>query len=283
MTTASILLFLLRGDAKSLRWAEIKGWTGKGIAAPRTELDDLLARAELEKAGVYILVGTDPDTGQPRAYIGEAEVIRDRLKQHRSREFWISVIVFVSKDDNLTKGHIKYLEGKLILEAKEVNRVVLENSAISGSKLPEADTADMDEFLARIRQLLPVLGSDLLTPVISIQTGTKAAPRLFCRKLNAVAQGQRTANGFVVYKGSTAVAKDRAASAKHTPSIVEKRALFLATGKLVRKDDVLEFQEDVEFTSPSAAAAVIGGGSANGLIEWKDATGQTLKVIDETA
>src|SRR5258706_1041454 len=97
MTSATIKLFLPRGDAKCLRTAEISNWSGKAVAAPRTEMDELLQREELDKPGVYILSGTDPTTGSPRAYIGEAEVIRERLKQHRTKEFWISAIVFVSK------------------------------------------------------------------------------------------------------------------------------------------------------------------------------------------
>jgi hypothetical protein len=281
MTHAHIDLFLLRGDAKRLRWAEIVGWTGKGIAAPRTELDELLARPELQTAGIYILVGTDSDTGQARVYIGEAEVIGNRLKQHRTKDFWISVIVFVSKDQSLTRGHIQYLEAKIITEAKEIGRALLENSAIGGATLPEADTADMEDFLSRVRQLLPVLGSDLLTPVIPVQVGPVAQVRLFCTKRDAEAQGQRTANGFVVFKGSTAVAKDRDGALKHAPWIVALRASLVETGKLLLKGTVLEFQEDIEFTSPSAAAAVICGGSANGLIEWQDASGRTLKAIDE--
>ena len=64
---------------------KISNWTGKAVAAPRTELDELLARDELDKAGVYILIGSDPLTNAPRAYIGEAEIIRDRLKQHAGR------------------------------------------------------------------------------------------------------------------------------------------------------------------------------------------------------
>ena len=73
MTSATIKLFLPRGDAKSPRTAEISNWTGKAVVAPRTELDELLAREELDKAGVYILIGSDPLTNAPRAYIGEAE------------------------------------------------------------------------------------------------------------------------------------------------------------------------------------------------------------------
>ena len=128
MTSATIKLFLPRGDAKSLRTAEISNWTGKAVAAPRTELDELLNREELDKAGVYILTGTDPRNNAPHAYIGEAEVIRERLKQHKSKEFWVSAIVFVSKDENLTKAHVRYLENRLLVEAAHINRFALEQN-----------------------------------------------------------------------------------------------------------------------------------------------------------
>lgn len=62
------------------------------------------------------------------AYIGEAEVIRDRLKQHKAKDFWNAVVIFVSKDENLTKAHIRYLESRLLLEAKKVGRYRLENA-----------------------------------------------------------------------------------------------------------------------------------------------------------
>src|SRR5262245_23450731 len=103
-------------------------WTGFAIAATRTELDQLLQRDELDKAGIYILTGTDPLSGSPRAYIGEAEVIRDRLKQHKSKEFWISAIMFVSKDENLTKAHVRYLESRLLTEATQAGRFTLEQN-----------------------------------------------------------------------------------------------------------------------------------------------------------
>src|SRR5664280_1709736 len=143
MTSATIKLFLPKGDAKGLRTAEISNWTGKALAAPRTDLDRLLDRDECEKAGVYVLTGSDPVTNQPHAYIGEAEVIRDGLRQHRVKEFWVSVVVFVSKDENLTKAHVRYLESRLLAEATHVGRFTLEQNQASGSKLPESDREDM--------------------------------------------------------------------------------------------------------------------------------------------
>ena len=280
MTSATIKLFLPRGDAKSLRTAEISNWTGKAIAAPRTELDDLLSREELEKAGVYILLGSDPLTNAPRAYIGEAEVIRDRLKQHKTKEFWVSAIIFVSKDENLTKAHVRFLENRLLAEAGRINRFTLEQNQAGGSRLPESDREDMEVFLARIRQLLPVLGSDILAPIT--QPAAKAQPGgvLFCRNKGAEARGLRTADGFVIFHGSTAVLEHRR-SADSSPYVLAQRNQLIANGTLIEKNGFLVFTKDAEFSSPSAAAAVIHGGSANGLLAWKSGNGTSLKQLDE--
>ncbi len=281
MASATIKLFLPRGDAKSLRTAEISNWTGKAVAAPHTELDELLAREELDKAGVYILLGSDPLTNTPRAYIGEAEIIRDRLKQHKTKEFWVTAIIFVSKDENLTKAHVRYIENRLLGEATQVNRFTLEQNQAGGSRLPESDREDMEVFLDRIRQLLPVLGSDILSPIAQ---PAKAQPggMLFCRIKGAEARGQRTANGFVVFHGSTAVLEQRP-SADNYPYLVAQRKQLISDRTLVEKDGFLVFARDVEFSSPSAAAVVVHGGSANGLIAWKTKEGRSLKQLDEQA
>jgi len=282
MNSATIKLFLPRGDAKSLRTAEIMNWTGFAIAAPRTELDDLLQREELDKSGIYILSGSDPLSGSPRVYIGEAEVIRERLKQHKTKEFWISAIAFISKDENLTKAHVRYLESRLLAEAGQVGRFTLEQNQAGGSKLPESDRADMEVFLYHIRQLLPVLGSDLLIPVAQPAAKLQTGGVLFCQRKGAEGRGHRTPDGFVVLKGSTAVLQERE-SAKSWPATIAIRKQLIADGTLVQKDGFYVFTRDVQFSSPSAAAAVIEGGSANGLIAWRTKDGTNLKELDEEA
>ena len=280
MTSATIKLFLPKGDSKRLRTAEISNWTGKAIAAPRTDLDDLLVREELEKAGVYVLLGTDVASNRPKAYIGEAEVIRERLKQHRTKEFWTSVIVFVSKDENLTKAHVRYLEQRLLAEAEKTRRFILEQNQAGGAKLPESDREEMEVFLARIAQLLPVLGTDLITPVGDAQPASRHDNLLICRNKNAEAKGMQTASGFVVFKGSTAV-RDERPSAENYPYVIAQRRQLVADATLVEQNGLLVFSRDVEFTSPSAAAAVIHGGSANGWAAWKNREGKSLKQMEE--
>lgn len=280
MTSATIKLFLPRGDAKSLRTAEISNWSGKAIAAPRTELEELFAREELDKPGVYILLGTDPDSNAPKAYVGEAEVLRERFKQHKSKEFWVTAIAFVSKDENLTKAHVRYLESRILSEASSIGRYLLEQNQAGGSKLPESDREDMEVFLVRIRQLLPVLGSDILSPVVQLAASTAAPKMLFCSSKNAEAQGRRSANGFVIFKGSTAVVKERPSAQQWIKSM---RQQLVDEGVVVLDGGLFRFVKDAEFSSPSAAAATIKGGNANGLTVWRTQDGVTLRELDEMA
>lgn len=69
MTSATIKLFLPHGEARRLRVGEVSHWTGKALAAPRNELDDLLAREETDSSGVHFLLGVNPDMGDNLAYI----------------------------------------------------------------------------------------------------------------------------------------------------------------------------------------------------------------------
>ena len=47
--------------------------------------------------------------------------------------------------------------------------------------------------------------------------------------------------------------------------------------KIVNKNNI--FTKDMLFLSPSTAAAMVLGRNANGLTEWKDKNGKTLKEI----
>jgi len=185
-----------------------------------------------------------------------------------------------SKDENLTKAHVRYLESRLLAEALQVKRFKLDQNQAGGSRLPESDREDMEVFLEHIRQLLPVLGSDILTPIAEKSAKSHRDGALFCHIKGLEARGQRTANGFVVFQGSAAVVADLK-SAQSRPYIAAQRKQLIADGTLIAKGEYLEFTKDAEFSSPSTAAAIIKGGSANGLIEWKTKDGISLKQLDE--
>ena len=278
--TATVKIFLTQGEPDSVRTAEIMNWTGKAVAGPRSQLELILQRDESTKPGVYFLTGINPETGKQRVYIGEAEVIRSRIKYHLDRDFWNTIIFFVSKDENLTKAHIKYLEGKIIELAKVADRFELENTHSSGSHLPESDAADMDVFLSKVEQLLPVLGQDFLKPVTKVTVSRKAADLLTCTIKKLRAAGRLAENGFLVFKGSEAVLTERP-SVKKYPYPSTLRSQLISEGILIQDSDKLVFTKDYEFSSPSAAASVIHGGHANGLREWKDIKGVSLKELEQ--
>jgi len=279
MPSATIKLFLVRGDAKRLRTAELSNWTGKAVAGPRSELDSVLGRDEAAKSGVYFLTGTDSETGRSAVYVGEAESLRDRLRGHLDKDFWNHVVFFISKDENLTKGHIRYLEGRLIEQARLAGRAQVMNGQSSGSKLPESDREDMEIFLERIHQLMPVLGTDVLIPIGSAPAGHAEQQILVCEIKGLRATGRLIPAGFVVLKGSQAVLKERASSQQY-PSTMAARRRLIEDGTLVVEGDHLKFTRDSEFTSPSAAATVVHGGPANGLTAWKSKEGKTLKDLE---
>ena len=279
MPSATLKIFLVFGDPKRLRTAELSNWTGKAVAGPRSEIDKILEREESESSGVYFLTGINPETNKSAVYIGEAESIRDRIKGHLGKDFWNHIVFFVSKDENLTKAHIRYLEGRLIEIAKLAERAVLLNSQGSGSKLPESDREDMEVFLGKMQQVLPALGVEVFVPTVANVESESKRTLLICKIKNITATGYLTPNGIVVLSGSQAVIHERA-SAKNYPGVLAQRNSLIEEKQLVQQGNFLSFKKDVEFSSPSAAAAVIHGGSANGLIAWKTQDGKTLKELE---
>lgn len=272
-------MFLVNGNPKRLRTVELSNWTGKAVAGPRSEFDSVVEREESLNSGVYFLTGIDPDTYKNVIYIGEAECIRDRVKSHLSKDYWNNIAFFISKDENLTKAHIRYIEGRLIESAKSAGRAMVINGQGSGSKLPESDREDMEVFLEKIHQILPVLGIESFVKTGGKEESGVETEILSCSIKDVLAKGYLTPNGMVVFAGSEAVLKERA-SAKKWPAVLTQRNRLIEAGELIEKDGKFVFTKDTEFSSPSAAAAVIHGGSANGLTAWKNQSGQLLKEIE---
>lgn len=278
MPTATLKLFLASGDPKRLRTAELSNWTGKAVAGPRVDFEKLLAREESSSTGVYFLTGVDPDSNNNAIYIGEAECIKDRIKHHLSRDFWNHVSFFITKDDNLTKAHVKYLEGRLIDIARSTERATVMNSQGSGARLPESDREEMEVFLEKMRQVLPVLGVEAFVQKGKEDHDQEKERILFCKIKGLTAKGYLTPSGMVVMKGSQAVLEVRESSSKY-PNVLVQRNNLIDEGVLVIASEAYVFSKDVEFSSPSAAAATIHGGSANGLTSWVGPSGVPLKQL----
>ncbi len=287
----SLRLFLVDGTPNGLLTAEIMNWTGHVLTGPRSKLAELVQRPECARTGVYFLVGPDPDNSlRSKVYIGESDDVAKRLKSHNrpedagGKDFWERVCLVTSKDQNLTKAHVKYLESLLIGIAGSLGRCELVNgTAHEYVSLPESDRADMAFFLEQIRTVLPVLGFDFLRelsrPTTTSLTATNQAVSvspiftMVAQKYSASAIAQEVDGEFVVLKGSTA--RGEWGNAPHSYEGLFK--MLVANGVLKPTEDTrMVFAEDYAFSSPSAAAAVIHGRAANGRLVWTvKETGQT--------
>lgn len=276
----TIQLFLVDGTPTGLRKATIHGWTGLTFVATGTTFAALTARPELDRTGIYILSGPDAEAvGGTRAYIGSANSVRERIKQSAAqRAFWESVIAVTTSDDDLSKGHVEYLEARLIQMATEANRVTLDNGTSPAGqrrRLPEADQANMEAFVSNLKIILPVVGLDMLKPQprAVAQVSTPVEQRTVSdvkfeirHKSGIYANAVEEAGEFIVLEGSRALTEQGYVM----QSYAGLKANLIATGVLIpAQDKRLTFAKPYSFSSPSAAAAVVLDRNSNGRIEWK--------------
>jgi hypothetical protein len=288
----SIRIYLKDGTVTGIKFGEIVNHTIQSISCPRLRTGELSENSQAKRPGVYFLFGQDEETNEPKAYIGEAENVFDRLQYHvTSKDFWNEVIVFVSKDENLTKSHVKYLESRLIQIAFSTKRYKIDNSNQSQlSSLPPADRDAMEEFLIYVKLLIGVLGHKLLEDVTPIkkkeeiliqdnsitQVSNNIELSLFISSLKANAL--QTDEGIVVLQGSEA-AKEYTNSLQR--GYVELRKRLIDNGILKLVNDKYIFQSNTLFDTASPAAAIVVGYNINGPASWKDKSGRTLKEIEK--
>jgi len=281
----SVRLFLADGTPGGLLTAEIMNWTGHVAAAPRSGLAALLKREEAKRTGIYMLLGDDPENlGGITAYIGEADDISKRLYQHNrpeeqnGKDFWNRVIILTSKDTNLTKAHARYLESRLIALALQANRAELVNSTNPPAiNLPEADLSDMEYFIEQAKIILPVLGVNILRSAKTIMKSssvdafdainTSPTFKLELKKAGIVATAQEVDGEFTVMPGSTA-RFEWVGVIGHNYARLREKLEQDGTLAISHNQKTREFTHEYVFSSPSAAAAVISGRSANGRTAW---------------
>lgn len=279
-----LTVYMLDGTAIGSKTIEIGNWSGKAIYSPRVSLKTLLSRNEFNSPGVYFLRSESKSYEfNDSVYIGEAEELRARLKQHIADRDFDSVICFLSKDDTLTKAHIKYLESSLIILARNANSSYIENgNKPKGARLCEADISDMDYFIEQIQLILPTVGIStlieaaphIISPILPIDRSS--IYHIKSKLLNALMI--ETESGFIVKAGSYANPK---ISNSLSEGWFKIRKKLLDAAILKQEGEKLIFAEDASFSSPSAAASVVLGRQAPGPIVWLNAEGQTYKQMQE--
>lgn len=311
----TLRLFLVDGSPTGIVVAEIMNWTGQITRFPREMLATFLERAESSRTGVYLLVGDDEtEPGRLRIYIGETDNVGNRIRQHANDEQrdWNFACTITSKDQNLTKSHVLYLESRMINAAVYADRATVDNSRQKiYESMPESDLSDMAYFFEQIATVLPTLGVDLFVPpelainasAEGIEAGSftpastihdqwpaqnsrqpsleattgPSSIEVFLRDpaFGVEARGVELNGEILVRAGSTA----RGHTENQSNGYNALRARLIREGKLRPTDDgrLFQFSSDVLFSSPSAASAVVLDRNDNGRASWREAgTGKTL-------
>ena len=274
----TIQMCIFDGNPNGRIMCELSNWNGRVYKISRNELHWFLVREDCEYTGIYFLFSKDEDNNEI-VYVGEAEKMFTRLKQHlKDKNYWHECVIIISKDNILNKAHVKYLENKFYNLAIAAKRAIVLNGVIpTCSSVSEFDEAMLEEFIENTKLLVGTLGYKVFDKIETSISQTSGNNNLFF--INAArganAKGMLIPDGFIVLKGSK-IAEDT------VPSI--SKPFTIIRDNLVQKNIVnakFFFQDDYIFKSPSTAAAVVMGRNANGRTEWKNKDKKSIKDIEE--
>ena len=290
----SINLFLIDGNPNGRMKCTLANWTGLAYRIPRKAIEESQDREELHQTGVYFLFGADEETGESVVYIGQAGVrkngegILNRLKEHKrhvDKDYWTETVVFTTSNNSFGPTEISYLESRFCDIAKQANRYIVKNGNEPNlGNITEEKQTEMEEFIDNARIIMGAMGHKLFEELtaqhaVSTETAKESNPILYLKRrtrksdTEVDAKCEQTNEGFVVLKGSRIETID----SESIPAGVKE----LRRTANVREDGILE--EDVLCSSPSYAAAFVVGGHSNGLEQWKNAEGKTLKEIEKAS
>ena len=272
----TLQLFFIYGRPDGMVTAELFNWSGHVLKTPRTQISDALRRKEAGYTGVYLLFGEKD--GKPHAYIGEAENVGDRIRNHDiKKDWWTSAILLISAANKLNKAQVRYLEARLIGLAKSINKVTLDNGTTPPpGGLTEAAEADMETFLDNVLMVLPALGVDSFVKGVRPELSRvgdnepKSSAPLFelLVKRNNIHATARLINGEFVVQAGSVTAKSWNSQETDTP-YARLHADLVKRGILQEQDAHRVFAENYAFTSTRAAASVVNGHPTSGPTAWK--------------
>lgn len=284
----SINLFLMDGTPDGRIKCSIPNWTGVAYKVSRTALELCKSRDDFKHSGIYFLFGRSEIEDRQVAYIGQADVrkngggILQRLLEHErnpDKDYWTEAIVFTTTTNTFGPTEISYLEHRFYSIAREAHRYDVQNdNTPSVGNVTEEKESELEEYIDYARMILGALGHKVLEPVVvKNDPGTGIVdiePLLHFRHKKIKACGKRSADGFVVLKGS------------RISEIVHKSApRGVGKNREKYRESIQDWTltDDLLFTSPSSAAAFVGGASLSGNETWVDEAGRTLKDLIEGA
>ncbi len=273
-----ITTHLVDGDPRGIRNVFISNKICNMYVIPRQHMTDAIANEDiqLEQPAFYILLGGEDDfSALPQAYIGQTENFKDRVKSHENKKvFWNTTLVFIAKDNSLTKADVQFIEAKAIKKAKKVKAYSLSENKNQPTppNLPPHLRDAVSEFIEDI---------ELLTAFIGCGIFTSATPKRLKAEADTYHFKSRGGDAKAIYHdGIMTVLEGSIIAPTNSPSFKSKskRNEMLANlTKQVNGQYILKINKD--FTSPSTAATFVCGNNTNGWIAWKNNKNEALDLI----
>jgi len=285
----SINLFLMDGTPIGRIKVTLANWTGVAYKIPRTELDKCKDIPMLKQSGVYFLFGTSDETGQNVVYVGQAGVRKNgegiflRLREHvqnPNKDYWTEAVAFATSNNSFGPTEISYLENRFCILAKDAGRNIVKNDKDPTSgHVTEEKESELEEFIDYARIIMGALGHKVFEPLkkpISIkpaeESETSPGITFELRQGNCDAKGERTSDGFVIFKDSCIKTHVAPSCPKHAKKAREQHSA------IIRADGTLT--ADILLRSPAEAACFVTGTSINAREAWKTADGKTLNEVE---
>ena len=161
----TVTTYLIDGDPKGTRYSFIKNKICQMFVIPRSDLEYLNQQEMLHTPAFYILLGED-DSLKPKAYIGETENFKERVKDHDLKKtFW--------------------------------QRANENKQTPKAPNLPEYQRDAMDEFFDDIQFLASFVGCNIFEIL-----ERKAEHLFFTKGRGCESKGYYGSDGFTVLMGS---------------------------------------------------------------------------------
>src|ERR1035437_8005306 len=257
-------------------------WKGNVIVCPRACFETARLMKQFSQPGVYILRKVVP-LQLPQIYIGYADPIKERLNNHYANKgFWQEV--FVCVDDGggkLNIAHIQHLEARLISMAKAANLCVLDQNTPQPPTLYKAVESYAESLLTQLIFVLRVLGVNIFEVSPTAAEEKSGAKMFFLKSKGVAAKGYQNSGEFMVLAKSEAVLQIAPHALEGSIDIFRKS--LESQGILKVENGRLIFTQNYPFKSPSAAAQVVLGRSADGRIEWINDKGKSIKDLEVEA
>lgn len=272
-------MFFTNDDMNGLSTFEFSNYTVQGTMFSRANLNEFKQRNESNKPGVYLIFNEDMSDEEGLLYIGEGDPVLPRLLSHNAKkDFWTQAIVFTSKDENLTKTQIQYLEAMLIKTAIDCKRIKLDN--VQESTIPtlsESGLCEVELFLQVILDMLHALRINFFES-LSTNVALTDTDIVYEMKVKKALAKMTIKNGkYILLKGSTLSSKS---SAKSKTTINKMRQKLKDDGFIGDyTSDLWIALDNIEFSSASYAADAVAGYNLNGLEAWKHGA-KTLKEME---